>query len=197
MVVFINDFFEITERNGRVFITTTKSGFPIKDFDAVLRSFPRVKLTNFAVLKNVLSKVSVAPVEIGQWLPNLEIEVSRDKMSASLFIHETMDFIRMNQEDLKQQINKVLAENRIVHGLLPIHMESIVPSKAILVAQGTPPIKGNDAKITYLQIPERKPVIREDGKADYYDLNFIFEILEGSWLGEKIPPKQGIDGLDV
>mgnify|MGYP003439309343 FL=1 len=197
MVVFINDFFEITERNGRVFITTTKSGFPIKDFDAILRSFPRIKLTNFAVLKNVLSKVSVAPVEIGQWLPNLEIEVSRDKMSASLFIHETMDFIRMNQEDLKQQINKVLAENRIVHGLLPIHMESIVPSKAILVAQGTPPIKGNDAKITYLQIPERKPVIREDGKADYYDLNFIFEILEGSWLGEKIPPEQGIEGQNV
>ena len=103
----------------------------------------------------------------------------------------------MNQEELKQQINEVLAENRIVHGLLPIHMESIVPSKAILVAQGTPPIKGNDAKITYLQIPERKPVIREDGKADYYDLNFIFEIAEGAWLGEKIPPQPGIPGQNV
>ncbi len=66
MVVFINDFFEITERNGKVFVTTTKSGFPIKDFDAILRSFPRIKLTNFAVLKNVLSKVSATPVEIGR-----------------------------------------------------------------------------------------------------------------------------------
>lgn len=197
MVVFINDFFEITERNGKVFITTKKSGFPIKGFDAILRSFPRIKLTNFAVLKNVLSKVSAAPVEIGQWLPILEIEVSRDKMSASLFIHEALDFIRMNQEDLKQQINKVLAENRIVHGLLPIHIESIVPGKAILVAQGNPPVKGSDAQITYLQIPERKPVIREDGKADYYDLNFIFEISEGSWLGEKILPEPGTPGQNV
>lgn len=197
MVVFINNFFEITEKNGRVFITTKKSGFPIKDFDAILRSFPRMKLTNFAVLKNVLSKVSAAPVEIGQWLPSFGIEVSRDKMSVSLFIHESLDFIRMNQEDLKQQIDKVLSENRIVHGLLPIHIESIVPGKAILVAQGTPPIKGNDAKVTYLQIPERKPVIREDGKADYYDLNFIFEISEGSWLGEKIPPEPGTPGQNV
>lgn len=197
MVVFINDFFEITERNGKVFITTTKSGFPIKDFDTILRSFPRIKLTNFAVLKNALSKVSIAPVEIGQWLPSFLVEVSRDKMSASLFIYETLDFIRINQEDLKKQINKVLVESRIVHGLLPIHIESIVPGKAILVAQGTPPIKGNDAKITYLQIPERKPVIREDGKADYYDLNFIFEIKEGTWLGEKIPPEPGTPGQNV
>ena len=197
MVVFINDFFEITERNGKVFIATKKSGFPIKGFDAILRSFPRIKLTNFAVLKNVLSKVSEAPVEIGQWLPSLEIEVSRDKMAVSLFIHEALDFIRINQEDLKQQINKALAENGIVHGLLPIHIEKIVPSKALLVAQGTPPVKGNDAKITYLQIPERKPVIREDGKADYYDLIFIFEISEGAWLGEKIPPELGTSGQNV
>lgn len=197
MVVFNNDFFEITERNGKVFITTTKSGFPIKDFDAILRSFPRIKLTNFAILKSVLSKKSATPVEIGKWLPNLEVEVSRDKMTASLFINETLDFIRMNQEDIMQQINKALGENRIVHGILPIHIENIVPGKAILIAKGTPPVKGSDAKITYLQIPERKPVIREDGKADYYDLNFIFEIKEGSWLGEKILPEPGIPGQNV
>lgn len=195
--VFMNDFFEITEKDGKVFVTTTKSGFPIKNLDAILRNFPRIKLTNFAVLKKALSKVSATPVEVGKWLSSLEIEVSRDKMSASLFIYETLDFIRMNQEDLKQQINKALEENHIVYGFLPIHIENIVPGKALLVAQGTPPVKGNDAKITYLQKPERKPVIREDGKADYYDLNFIFEIKEGSWLGEKILPEPGIEGKNV
>ncbi|WP_332645234.1 DUF342 domain-containing protein [Lysinibacillus sp. 54212] len=197
MIVFINEFFELTEENGKVYLKTIKSGFPLKDFDGILRSFPRIKLTNFALLKNVLSKSSEMPNEIGEWLPNVIIEISRDKMSASLYINETLDFIRMNQADLETQIKKVLEDNHIVSGVVPLQIESVVPGKAILIAQGSPPVKGDDAKITYLQIPERKPVIREDGKADYYDMNFIFEIKEGSWLGEKIPPQPGKDGTNI
>ena len=197
MLVFKNDYFEITEEHGKVYLTTAMSGFPLKEFDSILRSFPRIKLTNFALLKNALSTSDSNPVEIGQWLPNVEIEISRDKMSASLFINETLDYVRLNKEKLASQVNKLLEENNIVNGVLPLHMEKMVPGKAILIAQGTPPVKGKDAQITYLEIPERKPVIREDGKADYYDMNFIHEIKEGSWLGEKIPPQPGIDGMDV
>ena len=90
-----------------------------------------------------------------------------------------------------------MQENHIKHGILDIKIESIVSGKAVLIAQGTPPIKGDDAKVTYLQPPARKPVIREDGKADYYDMNFIYEIEEGAWLGEKIHAKPGIPGTNV
>ena len=48
-----------------------------------------------------------------------------------------------------------------------------------------------------LNRPERKPVIREDGLADYYEMNFVFPISEGDWLGEKILPQDGINGMDV
>lgn len=197
MIVYMNEFIELTEENGKVYLKTIRSGFPLKDFDSILRSFPRVKLTNFALLKNVLSKSSDNPIEIGEWLPNVSIDIARDKMTASLYIYETLEYIRMNQEELQSQVKKVLEENNIVSGIVPLQMENIVPGKAILIAQGTPPVKGADAKITYLQIPERKPVIREDGKADYYDMNFIFEIVEGSWLGEKIPPQAGTDGKNI
>ncbi|MGM9950656.1 MAG: DUF342 domain-containing protein [Lysinibacillus sp.] len=197
MLVFKNDYFEITEEHGKVYVTTARSGFPLKEFDSILRSFPRIKLTNFALLKNALSKSDSALVEIGQWLPNVEIEISRDKMSASLFINETLDYVRLNKDELASQVKKLLEENGIVNGVLPLHMEKIIPGKAILIAQGTLPVKGKDAQITYLEIPDRKPVIREDGKADYYDMNFIHEIKEGSWLGEKIPPQPGVDGMNV
>ena len=40
-------------------------------------------------------------------------------------------------------------------------------------------------------------MINEDGKADYFDMNFLVEIIEGSWLGEKIPPQQGIPGKNI
>ena len=59
------------------------------------------------------------------------------------------------------------------------------------------PEKGADAVITYIEIPERKPVIREDGSADYYEMNFVTPVNEGDWLGEKIPPQEGIDGKDI
>ena len=103
----------------------------------------------------------------------------------------------ITQVERRNQIEKLLQENNIKHGILDIKIESIVSGKAVLIAQGTPPIKGDDAKVTYLQPPARKPVIREDGKADYYDMNFIYEIEEGAWLGEKIHAKPGIPGTNV
>lgn len=197
VVVYINEFIEIIENNGKVYCKTNKSGFPLKEFDTILKNFPRIKLTNFNVLKNVLSSVTNEAVEIGLWLPNLDVEVTRDKMTATLFVYETIDYIKKNQERIMTEINKTLTEKGITHGILPIQLETIIPGKAILIAQGTPAVKGEDAKVTYLEIPERKPVIGEDGKADYYDMNFIFEITEGTWLGEKEFPKPGIDGMNV
>ena len=197
MIIFENNFLEISQENGKVYIKTTKSGFLLKDFDAIIRLNPRIKLTNFAVLKNVLSKEVENKVEIGEWLPVVSIEISRDKMTASFFVFETIEYIRQNQLEIQGEIQRLIAEHSIKHGIQPINIDSIVPSKAVLLAQGTPPIKGDDAKITYLEIPERKPVIREDGKADYYDMSFIFEIKEGAWLGEKIPAQYGIPGRTV
>lgn len=197
MILVRNDHFEISEENGKVYIVTFSAGFPLKDFDGILRSHPRLKLTNFALLKNVLATESESPVEIGRWLPNVEVEISRDKMTASIFIYETIEFMKKNDELLKQQILDALAEKGVVEGILAFDLSMIEPGKAFLIAEGTSPVAGADAQITYLPKPERKPVIREDGKADYYDMNFISEIAEGSWLGEKIPATFGKTGKNV
>lgn len=197
VVIFENRFFEVSEKNGKVYLKTIQAGFMLKDFDTIVRLNPRIKLTNFAVLKKVLQEVSNSLVEIGTWLPAVTLEVSRDKMSASLFVYETQEYVRNNKEAFQADVMKLLEENNVKYGILDIKFESIVSGKAILIAHGTPPIKGEDAKVTYLQIPERKPVIREDGTADYYDMNFIFEIEEGAWLGEKVHAQPGIPGTNV
>ncbi len=176
---------------------TFSAGFPLKEFDSILRSHPRLKLSNFSILKNVLATESINPVEIGRWLPNVEAEIARDKMSASIFIYETHDYIQKNKEKLSNQILEKLEDEGIVNGILDFDISKIEPGKAFLIAQGTLPVAGTDAQITYLPKPERKPVIREDGKADYYDMNFISEISEGSWLGEKIPATLGKTGKNV
>lgn len=197
MIVYVNEFIEIFEENGKVYCQTMKTGFPLKEFDAILKTYPRIKLTNFATLKNILNKANCPPTEIGIWLPSIEIEVSRDKMSATLFVYETVEFVNNNKEHLKAEVNSLLNEKGIIYGVIPLQFESIIPGKAVLIAQGKPPVKGEDAKITYIEVPERKPVIEEDGKANFYEMNFIFEITEGSWLGEKQLPKPGIEGMTV
>lgn len=195
--IFKNDFLELSESNGKVFIETLQTGFLLNDFDAIIRLNPRIKLTNFAVLKNALTNVSTTPIEIGNWLPPISLEVSRDKMSASLFVYVTPEYVRENKQQFQQDVKRLLKEHKIQHGIIDLKIESIISSKAILIAQGSPPTKGEDAVAKYLQVPERKPVIRDDGKADYYDMNFIYEIEEGAWLGEKTHAQQGIPGYNV
>lgn len=195
--IYKNDYLEITVENNKTYIRTFKSGFQLKDFDSILGMFPRIKLTNFGTLKNILSTVSDKPHEFGTWLPSVVLEISKDKMQASICIYETVEYIRENKDEMIGKIRELMAQYNIVHGILPINLEIVSPGKDFLVAQGTPPKKGDDAVLTYLQLPERKPVIREDGKADYFDMNFIFEIQEGMWLGEKIPPTSGIPGTAV
>lgn len=197
VIIYTNDLVELTEENEKVYIRTVKSGFPLKEFDAILRNYPRIKLTNFALLKNTLSKESTQPVEIGYWLPNVSIEISKDKMVASLYVYETIESIKENKEKILAQIKDVLAEYNITYGIIDLDLNGLVPGKPYVIAEGTPPIKGEDAIVKFLEIPERKPVIGEGGKADFFEMNFIYEIKEGDWLGEKVLPKPGIDGTNI
>ena len=197
MVIHENHFLKIIKKDGKVFISTQQPGFTLKDFETIVRQHPRIKLSNFALLKKGLNEVTDSPVEIGIWLPSVVVEISRDKMSATLFVYETVESIKANVQSIQKKTEKLLEEANITYGILNVKPESIVSSKATLIARGTQPVKGEDAKISYLALPERKPVIRDDGKADYYDMNFIYEIEEGAWLGEKIHAQPGIPGINI
>lgn len=195
MRIFSNDYFELILENEKVFIKTFKKGFPLKELDKIVRAINRLKLTNFVNLKNALEEETPVPVEIGLWLPPMEIDVSKDKMTAQLIVHDSS--ILEDMVLFYKELKDLLEKKKIVHGIKPVDIHTIRIGKPTVVAEGTAPIKGEDAKVTYLQLPERKPVIREDGRADYFDMNFIFEINENDWLGEKIPPKPGIDGKNI
>ena len=82
--IFKNDYLEITVHNNKTFIQTFKLGFQLKDFDSILSMFPRIKLTNFGTLKNILTTVSDNPKEFGVWLPSVVLDISKDRMQASI-----------------------------------------------------------------------------------------------------------------
>jgi len=197
LIIVHNEYFEINEENGKVYIETFKEGYPIKDFNDILHTHPRIKLSNFGVLKTVLAKKTGGKVDIGLWMPNIEIEISKDKMTVSLFLHETLETVVGKVSEFNEQVHKELEKMGVVHGIIEFDLDTYIPGKAFTIAKGSTPVKGEDAIIKYLPKPERKPVIREDGRADYYDMNFISEIAEGSWLGEKTPATPGIPGKNV
>lgn len=197
MTLFENEFFELSDQNEKVFIKVNKQGFPIKQFDNILKDLPRLKITNFKLLKEVLTKDSSDFVEIGHLLPSLEIHISKDKMTAQLYVNDVLELLEENREAFKKKVKEYLQQEKITYGIKEIDFNNIVIGKPYVIAEGTSPIKGEDAIIKYLEIPERKPVIREDGKADYFDMNFIVEIKKDDWLGEKIPPTEGTPGTNI
>lgn len=191
MSIYRNSYLELTKDGGKVYLSTFQTGFELKNFDIIIRQHPRIKLTNFAALKIALNKVTTAPIEVGLWQPPFMIDIARDKMTATITLYEYVsEFSEIN-------IAEELAKNNITFGLIPLDYADLPLGKAHLIAIGQQPVRGADAVVTYLDVPARQPVIREDGRADYYDMNFIYQINKGAWLGEKILAQPGVDGSNV
>lgn len=197
MIIMDNDEIMLSAENGRVFMTIKKDHFNLKNVDELTRNHPRLKISNFLSVKKAVESGTRDSFELGSWIDSMELEISLDKMEALITIYESQSFIHENVESLQVTIQKLLQDNQIVYGHQPLDLMTVKTGKSYIIAKGLPPQKGADAEIFYLQQAEKTPVINEDGKADYFDMNFIVEINEGSWLGEKIPAQQGIAGINI
>lgn len=191
-----NKFFSLFIEDQNVIMRTKVSGYPLKSFDQISKDFPRIKLHSFGDLKKALE----APGEdhlIGTYAPQVELYITPDQMKAEIYIHATDEEYTSSKEELIMQAEQLLDQKGIMYGRISIESMPFTPGRPFIAALGTPPITGDDAVVSYIELPERKPVIREDGSADYYELNFVTQVEKGDWLGEKIPAKEGITGSTV
>ncbi|MFJ7933780.1 DUF342 domain-containing protein [Sporosarcina sp. NPDC096371] len=191
-----NEYFDLFVQDGKVLVRSKKSGFPLKSFDAITKQYPRIKISSFANLRTALTEIDGEHV-IGSWLPDFEVFVASDKMSAQLTINMSIVEFEGNKQIILQQVNQALDEAGIIYGRKSLEDVPFIPGEPLIAAIGTQPEQGADAVITYIEIPERKPVIREDGSADYYEMNFVTPVKQGDWMGEKVLPQDGIDGKDI
>ncbi|RFU65644.1 DUF342 domain-containing protein [Peribacillus glennii] len=198
MIIEENEFFLLEEEYNSVYITVNKKGFPLLSMNRLLSSNPRINLTKFKELKDATHLANSSRVEIGDLKPEIEWSVSDDKMKAAIKINA-------KEEDVRQQYNHyvtIILDQLNTFGITEgIRIDAIqhglCAAEEIIIAQGTTPIQGRDAVVAYYKRSERKPAIREDGKADYYDMNFLDEVKKGDWLGEKIPLTAGIPGKTI
>jgi uncharacterized protein (DUF342 family) len=103
----------------------------------------------------------------------------------------------------KEQIRAFLARNGIVSGMLEDVLDELENAPRyndrILIAEGTRPEDGKDARIVYSFETDRSQVkLKEkDGRVDFKELNLVQNVVEGQVLARKLDPERGKMGKTV
>ncbi len=96
----------------------------------------------------------------------------------------------------------LLKNNGVVFGLLDTEIDTLVDTpvygQKVPVAQGSRPVNGSDARITYFFDTQVKIRPKEvEGKVDFKELNAIRNVLKGEELAKKEPAQKGVAGRTV
>lgn len=194
-VLLENEYFTLTENQYKVVMQTKKEGFPAKSFDSIAGSIPRLKLHSFNDLLKALK--NEGEHEIGYLSAPVELYISPSKMKAELYFHVTAEQFSTDREDYLRQAAELLDQKGIVFDPEKLQQIVFIPGNPVTIATGREPVKGEDAVVSYIEMPDRKPILKEDGSVDHYDLNFVTTIAKDDWLGEKVPAKEGLPGVNI
>ncbi|WP_319417306.1 FapA family protein [Marispirochaeta aestuarii] len=100
-------------------------------------------------------------------------------------------------------IENFLKNNGIIHGLrdetINAFIDRPVYNESILVAEGTKPQDGEDARILYnFERDSNKIQLKEkNGKVDFKEQNIVQNVVEGQVLARKVPAGEGKNGRSV
>ncbi|HQL36071.1 MAG TPA: FapA family protein [Bacillota bacterium] len=197
MEIFHNEYFSLVSDNDELYICVYLSGYQIREFNYLLMDMPFLQLNSFTNLKKALDEASGLRVLIGQIKPRVEVEISADEMEASIKLNITAKEFAENKVPISSEIIEALDKAGVVFGLDNIFKKPITVQKKIKAARGTKPENVKDAVIRYYEFQDKKPIIKEDGTVNHYELNLIDNVKKGDWLGEKIHPTEGKPGMTV
>jgi len=102
-----------------------------------------------------------------------------------------------------QTVMGLLQSNDVVHGIKEEAVQAFVDNptyrEPMLVAEGTKPIDGTDAKIIMnFETDSRNFKLKEtDGRVDFKELNLVQNVVEGQVLARKVPADEGTEGSTV
>ncbi|SFM20247.1 hypothetical protein SAMN03159341_12041 [Paenibacillus sp. 1_12] len=197
MNIYANEYFTLSAVENRVYISVCEPDYPFTEFEQVLQAVPRVQITQFGSLRKVIQQNLPDRTEVGRLKPEYELVISPDYMKATIRYYLSEDEYESKQQELAGAILGELKQKGITEGILYDALNGPFTRQEMLIAQGIQPVEGVDAVIRYFELSERKPTIHQDGTVDYYELNFIDEVEEGDWLGEKILATTGMPGRNL
>ncbi len=198
-IVFSSEQITITKRTDGYYIESFKNGMSLEQFNNIMGSHPEIKVTSFMAIKNALLFAPRTPVRFGETKERVVVEVSGDELKAyvTLSVMEA-DFSGERRIALLREIMQKLNEKGVTFGIKKdVLINNLCNNRQILVAEGIPPINGEDSVIKLYELKEVKPEVKEDGNVDHYELNLINKVNTGEWLGERTDPTKGIPGKSV
>lgn len=199
MDIIKNDFLRITRQPDGVYVETFKKGYSIGDFNTLLSNYPEIRITSFVALRNALVKAPHPPVKFGEMIERIVVELTDNDMKAyvTLYVDES-ELTRDNGIEVIKEILLRLRERGVVFGIkTDVLTKGLRVREPILIAEGIPPVNGQDSVIRMFELKDPRPEIREDGTTDHYELNIINKVKEGDWLGERTDPTEGKPGKTV
>lgn len=164
-----------------------------------VKSFARASI-ELAVLKADKTPVRIAEAqEEIKVNASASVSVSQDKMKAFITINspEGGSMLRL------EEIVELLAKNGVIYGINKSTLETIIKypvyNEMICVAEGTPPVNGQNGRVDYCFDVRRdgKPTILEDGRVDYRELNLVESVHQGQMLCSLVLPVKGTPGKTV
>lgn len=200
MLLYKNEYIEITREAGTFFVRSTMRGMSLEAFNKVLRdAFPNVRITSFIAIKNVLLKAPYGPEPFGEERERVTISVTDDALKAYMTLYVAdEDLAAHKRVELVKEIFESLSKAGIVYGIKTNVLASELKSGVeYLIAEGIPAVNGTDAVIKTYEITAPKPQVIDSGKVNHYELNLINHVEKGEWLGERIEPTPGIPGKNV
>ena len=208
------------DEDGKVVVRFTSDGvllkvFPpkgkgkkvtLKEVMAKINAHPMIKDVNQSLVSAAVKEAGEEYVKIGDFNynpaadPVMTVDITDFDMKAFLTIMPPGEGgINPDVENIKA----FLKNNGVVHGINEELLYSLqdfpVYSKPVLVAEGTKPVNGNDAKIIYnFDTDTSKIQLKEkNGRVDFKEQNLIKNVVEGQALARKIPAEQGQSGRTV
>lgn len=138
-----------------------------------------------------------------EWNSKAKIDVSKDKMSATLMMTPPILNGRIVEKD---SIMDLLKAKNVKFGIMEEEIDKAVNeciyNHPVVVAEGKPPKHGENAKIDFKfkTHPENEIEFQEDqfGKVDYFNvIGLIQNVVEDQVLAVKVPATKGEPGRNV
>lgn len=128
------------------------------------------------------------------------LSVTQDKMTAIARFYPPSEGGELLSLD---EVINDLSHRKIAAGIKKEAIEQFLREreycKDYIVAEGTRPVHGQDARIEYYfnTDPKARPTLNEDGSVDFFHLNALNHCKEGDVLARLFRETQGEDGINV
>ncbi len=134
-----------------------------------------------------VKKQEVKKLKQGFSFKGINFKVSSDNME----VYMDMDVIPSEEEwkDLGEKLRKM--------GVYGVLERPKVVEDRVVVAEGTPPVPGEDGRIEYLIDTSVGPREVDKHRVDYREMNAVVCVKAGTPLARHVPPKPGIPGRNV